>query len=376
MTGVQTCALPICGEALAASAGTRTGTVTSGLPDGPGPQDAQAARRPVLLLGTSNLTWQHLVAAADDPSRAGSLASRLVLPASQMSPVNLVTRTAGDRTCTADGWLSLGSGSRAKATTGPCVVSGRPQSPTWDQARTVSADLTPSAHPGSLADALATAGVSTAAVGDGAVLALTASDGTAPPTLPGLEALERSGRLPDLTMVDLDSGQESPRDTYQQLNAIDDVLSWVAKVPGGVRVIVASVADGEDPGPQLGILPTGTTSPQGSVKQGWTTIVTGPATHRPGLVELPEITTALATALGAAPDRSWSGSAPLVLPSHGLVLGDTMSVTPLEYLADDALHARASAAATVPAGLLLVCVMLGVGATADRKSTRLNSSHW
>lgn len=332
--------------------------------DGPGPQDAQAARRPVLLLGTSNLTWQHLVAAADDPSRAGTLASRLVLPASQMSPVNLVTRTAGDRTCTADGWLSLGSGSRAKATTGPCVVSGRPQSPTWDQARTVSADLTPSARPGSLADALATAGVSTAAVGDGAVLALTASDGTAPPTLPGLEALEQSGRLPDLTMVDLDSGQESPRDTYQQLNAIDDVLSWAAKVPGGVRVIVASVADGEDPGPQLGILPTGTTSPQGSVKQGWTTIVTGSATHRPGLVELPEITTALATALGAAPDRSWSGSAPLVLPSHGLVLGDTMSVTPLEYLADDALHARASAAATVPAGLLLVCVMLGVGATA------------
>lgn len=352
------------GEALAASAGTRAGTVTSGLPDGPGPQDAQAARRPVLLLGTSNLTWQHLVAAADDPSRAGSLASRLVLPASQMSPVNLVTRTAGDRTCTADGWLSLGSGSRAKATTGPCVVSGRPQSPTWDQARTVSADLTPSARPGSLADALATAGVSTAAVGDGAVLALTASDGTAPPTLPGLEALEQSGRLPDLTMVDLDSGQESPRDTYQQLNEIDDVLSWVEKVPGGVRVIVASVADGEDPGPQLGILPAGTTSPQGSVKQGWTTIVTGPATHRPGLVELPEITTALAAALGAAPDRSWSGSAPLVLPSHGLVLGDTMSVTPLEYLADDALHARASAAATVPAGLLLVCVMLGVGATA------------
>ena len=332
--------------------------------DGPGPQDAQAARRPVLLLGTSNLTWQHLVAAADDPSRAGSLASRLVLPASQMSPVNLVTRTAGDRTCTADGWLSLGSGSRAKATTGPCVVSGRPQSPTWDQARTVSADLTPSARPGSLADALATAGVSTAAVGDGAVLALTASDGTAPPTLPGLETLEQSGRLPDLTMVDLDSGQESPRDTYQQLNEIDDVLSWAKKVPGGVRVIVASVADGEDPGPQLGILPAGTTSPQGSVRQGWTTIVTGPATHRPGLVELPEITTALADALGAAPDRSWSGSAPLVLPSHGLVLGDTMSVTPLEYLADDALHARASAAATVPAGLLLVCVMLGVGATA------------
>lgn len=352
------------GETPAASAGTRVGTVTSGLPDGPGPQDAQAARRPVLLLGTSNLTWQHLVAAADDPSRAGSLASRLVLPASQMSPVNLVTRTAGDRTCAADGWLSLGSGSRAKATTGPCVVSGRPQSPTWDQARTVSADLTPSARPGSLADALATAGVSTAAVGDGAVLALTASDGTAPPTLPGLEALEQSGRLPDLTMVDLDSGQKSPRDTYQQLNEIDDVLSWVEKVPGGVRVIVASVADGEDPGPQLGILPAGTTSPQGSVKQGWTTIVTGPATHRPGLVELPEITTALAAALGAAPDRSWSGSAPLVLPSRGLVLGDTMSVTPLEYLADDALHARASAAATVPAGLLLVCVMLGVGATA------------
>ena len=61
------------GEALAASAGTRTGTVTSGLPDGPGPQDAQAARRPVLLLGTSNLTWQHLVAAADDAGAGGGL---------------------------------------------------------------------------------------------------------------------------------------------------------------------------------------------------------------------------------------------------------------------------------------------------------------
>ena len=31
------------GEAPAAGAGTRAGTVTSGLPDGPGPQDAQAS---------------------------------------------------------------------------------------------------------------------------------------------------------------------------------------------------------------------------------------------------------------------------------------------------------------------------------------------
>ena len=52
--------------------------------DGPGPQDAQAARRPVLLLGTSNLTWQHLVAAADDPYQARTPATRRVRPASHM----------------------------------------------------------------------------------------------------------------------------------------------------------------------------------------------------------------------------------------------------------------------------------------------------
>ncbi|EJF43665.1 hypothetical protein HMPREF1318_1039, partial [Actinomyces massiliensis F0489] len=71
---------------------------------------------PVVVLGTVDLTWADLLAASDsdDPSLS-SAAKALLAYAGAGRPVNLVTRTVGERTCPADGWLTLGAGARVRA---------------------------------------------------------------------------------------------------------------------------------------------------------------------------------------------------------------------------------------------------------------------
>ena len=167
----------------------------------------------MVVLGTVDLTWADLLAASDsdDPSLS-SAAKALLAYAGAGRPVNLVTRTVGERTCPADGWLTLGAGARVRAAAHSGYGSAGCRWPAdWAEAAeaggsagtagTAGTANATTARAGTLAGVLARAGTTTAAVGSGGVLALT-NDGVSPDV--GASASELLAREdpPDLIIAD------------------------------------------------------------------------------------------------------------------------------------------------------------------------------
>ena len=338
-------------------------------------------RAPVVVLGTVDLTWADLLAAADSTDVSLAAAAKVLLAyADGGQPVNLVTRTVGERTCPADGWLTLGAGSRVRAAerSGDGAAGCR-----WPAYWTEAAGATGStgeatARAGALAGFLARAGATTAAVGRGGALALT-YDGAGPAVggSPG-ELLAREDP-PDLIIADTVPQAAGTADTAdlassdaERILALADALEPLADAPAGTRVVVASVADATDPGPQLAILPPGTISPLGANDP----FLVGASTHRRGLIQLTDLAPSLALAVtGQTPGSFWSqpldmaheyrdslGGARSVLGNGNPVNGTSRA----RALADDALHARASRRATVPTGLALIGAALALGLAAAR----------
>ena len=354
----------------------------------PADQDAPAQapdqgreRAPVVVLGTVDLTWADLLAAASSTDASLAAAAKVLLTyAGSGQPVNLVTRTVGERTCPADGWLTLGAGSRVRAAerSGDGAAGCR-----WPAYWTEAAEATGStgdaaARPGALAGVLARTGATTAAVGRGGALALT-YDGAGPAVggSPG-ELLAREDP-PDLIIADTVPQAAGTADTAdlassdaERILALAAALEPLADAPAGTRVVVASVADTTDPGPQLAILPPGTISP---LKTNDTYLV-GASTHRRGLIQLTDLAPTLTLAVtGQTPGSFWSqplDMAPEYRDSLGgihsvLGNGDPMNGTlRARTLADDALHARASRRATVPTSLALIGAALALGLAAAR----------
>ena len=354
----------------------------------PADQDAPAQapdqgreRAPVVVLGTVDLTWADLLAAASSTDASLAAAAKVLLTyAGSGQPVNLVTRTVGERTCPADGWLTLGAGSRVRAAerSGDGAAGCR-----WPAYWTEAAEATGStgdaaARPGALAGVLARTGATTAAVGRGGALALT-YDGAGPAVggSPG-ELLAREDP-PDLIIADTVPQAAGTADTAdlassdaERILALAAALEPLADAPAGTRVVVASVADTTDPGPQLAILPPGTISP---LKTNDTYLV-GASTHRRGLIQLTDLAPTLTLAVtGQTPGSFWSqplDMAPEYRDSLGgihsvLGNGDPVNGTlRARTLADDALHARASRRATVPTSLALIGAALALGLAAAR----------
>ena len=325
--------LAMVGSTLAAAAST-----------GPAPEAASSSRpAPVVVLGTSNLTWadlqkaSHTTAGEDLGSRdVGSAATHLLSFTSEGEPMSLSVRTPADRTCPADGWLTLGRGARASAVEPTDSCTG-----------------TTTAIPGDTPLIRALGGdISVQAVGPRAQLA-TGAPGSSPSTsvslAPSLPEALADGA--DLTVVD--TARDVSTDA-ERINALDDALRTAQEqAPPGTRFIVASLADDEDPGPQMAVLPAGTTSTRGTSDG----LVIGTSTHRPGLVQLTDLTPTLTTALTGRSDPAFDGQ------SLGLPTGGGTSVPPntaapddsrIARLADDALHARASQRTVIPAGALLM----------------------
>ena len=325
--------LAMVGSTLAAAAST-----------GPAPEAASSSRpAPVVVLGTSNLTWadlqkaSHTTAGEDLGSRdVGSAATHLLSFTSEGEPMSLSVRTPADRTCPADGWLTLGRGARASAVEPTDSCTG-----------------TTTAIPGDTPLIRALGGdISVQAVGPRAQLA-TGAPGSSPSTsvslAPSLPEALADGA--DLTVVD--TARDVSTDA-ERINALDDALRTAQEqAPPGTRIIVASLADDEDPGPQMAVLPAGTTSTRGTSDG----LVIGTSTHRPGLVQLTDLTPTLTTALTGRSDPAFDGQ------SLGLPTGGGTSVPPntaapddsrIARLADDALHARASQRTVIPAGALLM----------------------
>ena len=319
-------------------------TLAAAAPTGPAPEAASSSRpAPVVVLGTSNLTWadlqkaSHTTAGEDLGSRdVGSAATHLLSFTSEGEPMSLSVRTPADRTCPADGWLTLGRGARASAVEPTDFCTG-----------------TTTAIPGDTPLIRALGGdISVQAVGPRAQLA-TGAPGSSPSTsvslAPSLPEALADGA--DLTVVD--TARDVSTDA-ERINALDDALRTAQEqAPPGTRFIVASLADDEDPGPQMAVLPAGTTSTRGTSDG----LVIGTSTHRPGLAQLTDLTPTLTTALTGRSDPAFDGQS-LGLPTGGGTSLPPNTAAPddsrIARLADDALHARASQRTVIPAGALLM----------------------
>ena len=327
--------LTMVGSALAAAA----------VPTASAPGTASSSRpAPVIVLGTDNLTWADIQARASrhragdhaDSDRVDSAATHLLSFASANEPMNLSVRTPADRTCSADGWLTLGRGTRASALKPADSCAG----PT-----TAVPDATPLVR---------TLGndVSIQAVGPETQLA-TGAPGSRPspsvslaPSLP--EALSAGA---DLTIVD--TARDASTDT-DRITALDDALRQSQEQASpGTRIVIASLADDEDPGPQMAVLSSGTASARGTSSG----FVVGTSTHRPGLAQLTDLTPTLTTALAGRSAPAFDGQA-LDLPASSTLTPAKGAAAPddarISRLADDALHARASQRTVIPASTLLV----------------------
>ena len=298
---------------------------------------------PVVVLATNNLTWADLQeqasreGAGEDSGSAGvgSAADRLLAFAWRGEPMNLSVRTPADRTCPADAWLTLGRGKRTSAIEAAASCAG----PTTAIPRS-----TP------LVGALGQ-DVSIQAVGPGTQLATGAPGGSATrpaPVAPSVaDALAADA---DLTIVDTASAASTDA---ERIAALDEALRTVQEqARPGTRIIVASLADDEAPGPQMAVLPAGTRSARGASKG----LVVAGSTHRPGLAQLTDLTPTLVSALAGRRDPAFDGHA-LTLPATGRAGVATAGATGdarISRLADDALHARASQATVMRAGALLM----------------------
>ena len=314
---------------------------------GPASDAASASRpSPVVVLATNNLTWADLQEQASregtgedsGSSGVGSAADRLLAFAWRGEPMNLSVRTPADRTCPADAWLTLGRGKRASAVEAAASCTG----PTTAIPRS-----TP------LVGALGQ-DVSIQAVGPGTQLATGAPGGSAnrpAPVAPSVaQALTADA---DLTIVDTASAATTDAERIADL---DEALRTVQEQSRpGTRIIVASLADDEAPGPQLAVLPAGTRSARGTSEG----LIVGDSTHQAGLAQLTDLTPTLVSALAGRHDPAFDGHA-LTLPETGragVATADTSTATGdarISRLADDALHARASQATVMRAGALLV----------------------
>ena len=319
--------------------------LAAAVPTASAPDTASSSRpAPVVVLGTDNLTWADIQARASrhragdhaDSDRVDSAATHLLSFASANEPMNLSVRTPADRTCSADGWLTLGRGTRASALKPADSCAG----PT-----TAVPDATPLVR---------TLGndVSIQAVGPETQLA-TGAPGSRPspsvslaPSLP--EALSAGA---DLTIVD--TARDASTDT-DRITALDDALRTAQEQASpGTRIVIASLADDEDPGPQMAVLSSGTASARGTSSG----FVVGTSTHRPGLAQLTDLTPTLTTALAGRSVPAFDGQA-LDLPTSSTLTPAKGAAAPddarISRLADDALHARASQATVMRAGALLM----------------------
>ena len=342
--------LAVVGPALATAAPTAPASQAASQAASAPASDAASSSRsssrpaPVVVLATNNLTWADLQeqasreGAGQDSGSAGvgSAADRLLAFARRGEPMNLSVRTPTDRTCPADAWLTLGRGKRASAIEAAASCAG----PTATIPRS-----TP------LVEALGQ-DVSIQAVGPGTQLATGAPGGSA--TRPAPVAPSVANALAadaDLTMIDTASSASTDA---ERIAALDEALRTVQEqARPGTRIIVASLADDEAPGPQMTVLPAGTRSARGTSDG----LVVGDSTHRPGLAQLTDLTPTLVSALAGRRDPAFDGHA-LTLPATGragvAAAGVSTGDARISRLADDALHARASQATVMRAGALLM----------------------
>jgi hypothetical protein len=242
----------------------------------------EPADRPgVVLVGVSGLAWPD-VTAEDMPT--------LHRLAGTDAAASLTVRTIRSRTCTVDGWLTVGAGRRATDVTDtvgdgegdrfcrqPPAVEPQPDGTTvvagWDALLDAQENQDYGTQIGLLGNRLAQAGACSTAVGRGAALALADRSGAVESYLTEVDQLTTAHltRCP-VTVVDLgglpfaeppDEGEQRTDPRRVAAAEIDaQIAALQARLPDGVALLVAGVADSAPapvPGPDdpLQIAPSG-----------------------------------------------------------------------------------------------------------------------
>ncbi|GAB6899093.1 hypothetical protein [Kineosporia succinea] len=199
---------------------------------GGGSARAEPSPGPVVLIGTGSLRWDQVTAAQPTLNTLRE----------NGSSGWMVVRSVRAVTCPVDGWLAISAGSRAAdaecgqpqvrvpSEGGPGRVTGWPRY--LDQAARDDYD----ARPGLLGETLAAHGVSTAAVGPGAAVALADADGRVPHVMRDVPAAVATD--PDVLVVDLAPEGSTP------VAALEKRLSATLNaLPTNATVMVASPHD-------------------------------------------------------------------------------------------------------------------------------------
>ncbi|MFN8074024.1 MAG: hypothetical protein U0Q15_01230 [Kineosporiaceae bacterium] len=311
------------------------------------PRSAAAVSGPVVLLGTSGLTWEDVSDATPTLATLGG-----------GSVGTLAVRSVRATACPVDGWLAVGTGRRAAddldggrcrapevtppaAPGGPATVLG------WQRIVTALAGQSFDATPGLLATTLQAAGVPAAAVGPGAALALAGPDGRAPRVWPGLgsgaatavttedspdpaplaeqvtAAVDAGARL---VLVDIggtldDAAARAAAGTRAlphdlQLGVLDDrVRAVAAALPESATLIVAGLADDGGDEPRLQLLAAGGPGPDG-VRYGGS-LLGSPSTRQDGMAQATDLLPTLVRLLGVDVPGGAVGSPLVPVQRHG-----------------------------------------------------------
>ncbi len=346
---------------------------TSGPPGTPSRTAQTAAAGPVVLLGTGGLRWD------DVDSSTPALQSLLDTGAVG----TLAVRTVRRSTCPVDGWLTVSAGRRAgdaepirghPSCRPPEADAATPGGPAtarrWDVFRSEAADGSFGATPGLLGTTLAKAGVRTAAVGPGAVVALADESGRAPAAWPGLTPLPTGAPDPaenptdladqaraaladgaQLVVVDIGAvrdrddraeGEPVPattgsRDAWptrqEQVDTIDTrLLAVLGELPDDATVLVASTADSGST-PHLQLLaatgPTATASANGSRGRYADALLGSRSTRQDGMGQTTDLFPTLLAALGVDAPADAVGS-----PLTPVAVADGDALDRLERVVD------------------------------------------
>lgn len=303
--------------------------LVAGAPSASANEQGEAGQTGVVLVGVPGLAWPD-VTAEDMPT--------LFELAGSDAAASLSVRTIRSRTCTVDGWLSVGAGRRATDLT-DTIGDGtmdrfcrRPPSPMesgdgsarvpgWDELTNAQQEQDYGTEIGLLGSRIAEVGACSIAVGRGAALALADSTGRVQNYLPDVSDLttERMTDCP-ITVVDLGvlpvsspapEREDEPyfderRAAAKTLDA--ELAKLIAILPDSVALLVAGVADsapGQVPEPDepLQIAPSGlrvavAAGPEPDGSAYGPTWLTSRSTKWTGLVQLVDIHATLAAYAG------------------------------------------------------------------------------
>lgn len=273
----------------------------------PPPAHQQAERGPVVVVGVPDLRWQD-VAPGTTPT--------LWRLAGRSSLATMTDRSGESDTRRAAGWVSLNTGTRARADVPPATVPD-PTDPAQLQAlRAANAGAAYRAQIGALGDALRRAGLVVDAVGGrGAALGAMAGDGTAGARSPSVAAaLADAGA--DVVVVELPqlyaAGRQDPRTVRTALRAVDAAVGrLLPALPANASLLLAGVSEGMTGPAHLHVA-------MASGPSFGTGALTSASTGRNGVVQLIDMAPTVLSLAGVPAPSSMPGAPWQATPDSGI----------------------------------------------------------